>query len=59
MIIHFSTVAFDVVVFGGAFCDFEIGAGDDDVGGAGAAGPFLAVEAVAAVNVLVWLGGLC
>ena len=47
MVVHFAGVAFDVVVFGAAFDDFETCAWDDDVGGVGAAGPFLAVGAVA------------
>ncbi len=47
MIVHLSGVAFDVVVFGSAFDDFEVFARDHDVGGVGAAGPFLAVGAVA------------
>lgn len=47
MIIHFPAIAFDVEVFGSAFGDFKIFAWDDDVGGVAAAGPFLAVEAMA------------
>lgn len=43
MIIHFPAVAFDIVVFRTAFCDFEVFAWDDDIGGVGAAGPLLAV----------------
>lgn len=47
MIVHLSRIAFDAVVFRTAFDDFERVPGDDDVGGVGAAGPFLAVGAVA------------
>ena len=47
MVIHFPAVAFDVVVFWRAFGDAEVFARDDYVRGVGAAGPFLAVGAVA------------
>ena len=47
MVVHLAGIAFDVVVLGTAFDDLELFAGDDDVGGVGAAGPLLAVGAVA------------
>ena len=47
VIVHLARIALDVVVFGRAFEDFEIVAGDHYVGGVGATGPFLAVGAVA------------
>ena len=47
MIIHFAGIAFDIVVFWRALSDFEIGAGNNDIGGVGTAGPFLAIGAVA------------
>ena len=47
MVVHLARVAFDVVVFRASFDDFEILAGHDHVRGVGAAGPFLAVRAVA------------
>lgn len=50
MIIHLPAIAFDIVILRFPFCDFEVFPGDDYVGRAGASGPFLAVEAVAAVQ---------
>ena len=47
MVVHFPAVAFDVVVFWRAFGDAEVFARDDYVRGVSAAGPFLAVGAVA------------
>ena len=47
MVVHLAGVALDVVVLGAALDDLELLAGDDDVGGVGAAGPLLAVGAVA------------
>ena len=47
MVIDLAGIAFDLVAFGAAFDDFEVFARDDDVGGVGATGPFLAVGAVA------------
>ncbi len=47
MVVHLAAVAFDVVILRAALCDFEIFARDDEVGGVGAPGPFLAVGAVA------------
>ncbi len=47
MLVDLARVADGVVGLGGALCDVEGGAGDDDVGGVGGAGPFLAVGAVA------------
>ena len=49
MIIHLSAITLDIKILRFSGSDFEVFAGDNDVGGAGAAGPFLAVEAVAAV----------
>ncbi len=60
MIVHLPAIAFDVVILRFSFCDLEVCSRDDDVGCAGAAGPFLAVEAVAAAGGLVggvWGGG--
>ena len=59
MIIHLAAIPFDIIILRFPFCDFEIFSRYDDVGGARAAGPFLAVEAVAAgkgvsVSVRVW-----
>jgi hypothetical protein len=45
--VDLARVAFGIVVFRRALCDFETCVGDDDVGGVGGAGPFLAVGAVA------------
>ena len=60
MIIHLATVSFDVIILRFPFCDLEVFSRYDDVGGAGAAGPFLTVEAVAAAEGggggLVWDG---
>lgn len=47
MVVDLARVAFDLVALGRAFDDFEVLARDHDVGGVGAAGPFLAVGAVA------------
>ena len=47
MVVHLARFAFDVVILGRSLDDFEILARDHDVGGVGAAGPFLAVGAVA------------
>ena len=47
VVVHFARIAFDVVVLGGAFGDFENLARDHDVGSVSATGPFLAVGAVA------------
>ena len=47
MIVHLAGVAFDVVMFRRSLDDLEILTRDHDVGGVGAAGPFLAVGAVA------------
>ena len=49
MIIHLAAIPFDIIILRFPFCDFEIFSWYDDIGGARAAGPFLAVEAVAAV----------
>ena len=50
MIVHLPAITFDVVIFWFALRDLEGFARDDYVGGARAAGPFLAVEAVASVR---------
>ncbi len=42
MIVPFAGVAFDVIALGTAFSDVELFAGHDQIGGIGAAGPFLA-----------------
>lgn len=47
MVVHLAGIAFDVVMFRGSFDDVEVFAWDDDVGGVGATGPFLAIGAVA------------
>ena len=47
MVIHLAGIALDVIMLRGALGDLEGVAGDDNVGGVGAAGPFLAVGAVA------------
>ena len=47
MLVDFSRSTDGIVVFRLALCDIEAFAGDDDVGGVGCAGPFLAVGAVA------------
>lgn len=47
MIVHLSAITLDVIMFGTALADFKVLARDDDVGGVGATGPFLAVGAVA------------
>lgn len=47
MIVHLARIALDLVVLGLAFDYLEAVARDDDVGGAGPAGPFLTVGAVA------------
>ena len=47
MIVHLARIAFDVVMFRRSLDDLEIRTRDHDVGGVGAAGPFLAVGAVA------------
>lgn len=47
MVVHLARVALDAVVFGTALGHVEVLARDDDVGGEGAAGPLLAVGAVA------------
>lgn len=44
--VDLARVTFGIVVFGRALCDFEASARDDDVGGVGGAGPFLAIGAV-------------
>ena len=50
MIIHLPTIAFDVIILRFPFCDLKGFPGNDDVGGTGPAGPFLAVGAVASVS---------
>jgi hypothetical protein len=47
MVVHFATIAFDVVVLWCALCDLEFSAGYDDVGCIGGARPLLAIFAVA------------
>ena len=49
MLIHFARIARRLVALSGILTlgDAEVGTGDDDVGRVGAAGPFLAVGAVA------------
>ena len=47
VVVHLAGIAFDVVMLRGTFGDFEGLGGDDKVGGVGAAGPLLAVGAVA------------
>ena len=47
VIVHLARIAFHVVILGRSLDDFEILAGDHDIGGVSAAGPFLAVGAVA------------
>ena len=47
MLVDFSGSTDGIVVLGLALCDVEAFARDDDVGGVGCAGPFLAVGAVA------------
>ncbi len=47
MIVHFPTIALDVVMFRTALRHLELLPGHDDVGGVGAPRPFLTVGAVA------------
>ena len=47
MIVHLARIAFDIIILRRSLDDFEILARDHDIGGVGAAGPFLAVGAVA------------
>lgn len=47
VVVHLARIALDAVVFRSAFGDAEVFARDHHVGGVGAAGPFLAVGAVA------------
>ena len=47
MLVDFSGSTDGIVVLGLALCDVEAFARDDDVGGVGCTGPFLAVGAVA------------
>ena len=47
MFVDLARVALGIVVLRRALCNLEASAGDDDVGGVGGAGPFLAVGAVA------------
>jgi len=47
MLVDFPRSTSGIVVLGLALCDVEAFAWDDDVGGVGCAGPFLAVGAVA------------
>lgn len=47
VIVHLARIAFDVVILRRSLDDLEVLARDHDVGGVGAAGPFLAVGAVA------------
>ena len=47
VIVHLAGIAFDVIMLRGALGDLEDFAWDDNVGGVGAAGRFLAVGAVA------------
>ena len=47
VIVHLARIAFDIVILRRSLDDFEILARNHDIGGVGAAGPFLAVGAVA------------
>ena len=47
VIVHLARIAFDIVILRRSLDDFEILARDHDIGGVGAAGPFLAIGAMA------------